>query len=394
MANYYATGNAIGLGSCQQAVAETVVCFDSGNAFALGIGAGVSQQVAHIPVGNSTGLGVGGGKSSLVCFGGGNAGALGIASGKSSTKARSVGGSTALGSALGVSETVSHSGGTAKALGSGQGASEVAVYGTGTAKALGIGSGRSSSVVEATGNAVALGVAGGRSASRGRYGGNATALGSAGGTSQRGAGCGGNATAKGSGAGISHQVATGLGGNATGLGIGAGTSSAPVLTKNLITACRYWCFQTFPEIASKGAGSPYLMFPEATAPMGRQMGDGDLPMCAIIAGAPIAWEQAVNDNCQRVQIDFVYVSKSQVDGATDPKQYVRGRLNALKVNMLRDFQLKTANGGMVLCQDSREVSDPLQTVQQYQAIFNPDNVNVTALTLSFQFDLVLSIYKI
>jgi hypothetical protein len=161
---------------------------------------------------------------------------------------------------------------------------------------------------------------------------------------------------------------------------------APALDGNLIECCRYWCMNSFPEIANKSTGQRVV---EALPPTSAQLRDADFPSVIIIAGEPTAFDQAVQDVAQHVQIDFVYHVKTFTDNLTDTAQYIRGRLNILRSNLITDFHLTQANGGY-LVQDTNIVADPLQKTTAYTNVFAPDNMNVSTMVLSARFTLVTS----
>lgn len=164
------------------------------------------------------------------------------------------------------------------------------------------------------------------------------------------------------------------------------TTIAPALDGNLIDCCRYWCMNSFPEIANKTTGQRVI---EAIPPTSAQIRDADFPCVIMIAGEPTAFDQAVQDVAQHVQVDFVYHIKTFTDALTDTAQYIRGRLNILRSNLITDFHLKQANGGY-LVQDTNIVADPLQKTTAYTNVFAADNVNVSCMVLSARFTMVTS----
>ena len=123
--------------------------------------------------------------------------------------------------------------------------------------------------------------------------------------------------------------------------------------------------------------------------MSRQLNDTDFPCVLIVSGEPSAFNQAVLDVPLHVQVDFVYHMKTITDGATDSAQYIRGRLNVLRQNLLRDFHLKVANGSY-LVQNTEVAADPLNKTTSYQTVFAADNMSISAMVLSMRFTLVTS----
>lgn len=389
MPNYYDTPSATALGSASQV--DKALVDDIVSASSLGIGGPeLDHGVFHILV-SATAIGRGSEKDAQHSTTSIGASSLASAVVKNAVKARDIGVSHSLGIASVTSFSETISAGTAKAIGRGSQSDHYVTHSLPVATANGIGGVTNRTIVHDTTQASSLGS--GSVTSRTKWSDKPYALarGSASDVDTHGNNAHIGASGKGSANAMAFTSSFSVAG-AKGLGSGQLYEPVPSLAGDLITCCRYWCYQSFPEIVSKGTG--YLAFPEAYPPMGRQMQDGDLPLCAIIAGQPAPFTQAVLDSCQRVQVDFVYCNKTYTDGLTDTAEYVRSRLDALRTNLLRDFQLTKANGGVVLCQDSREVADPLNKVQSYQGMFTPDNVNVTALVLSFQFDLVTTIYKI
>ena len=141
--------------------------------------------------------------------------------------------------------------------------------------------------------------------------------------------------------------------------------------ENLIEACRILAKATLPEL---------VMIPE-TLEQSPILASGKLPFMVLVAGDPadVSGNWQVRAVGQQIDIDFVYVSKSPDDGATDGAQALRARLNILQNAFYANYHL---NG---LVAQLRTASVSANKQNEYEQYFQSNGQPVTVMVLRLSF---------